>query len=113
MLDLKRFAGFDADALTEELVRLGDDCADKRAANEALKVSRSAVIARLTLHIMQTEKVPKTHADLMARVHPDYMAHLEAMDKAQRAADLASVTWQAFKQFVELKRTEAVNRRVG
>lgn len=83
-VDLKKFRGFDPNDLIEELVRLGDDHADKRAAVRVLKLSKAT-----------TSEAKRKVAEAM------------------HEADLAEVRYDAFKAFVELKRTEAVNRRVG
>lgn len=92
----------------EELLKSGDDWADKQAAAELLEETKKSVLARL-----KNESGEKSDAakETIALCHKDYREHLELMVEAKRAATRARVRYDAAKVLAEMRRSEESTRR--
>lgn len=91
-----------------ELVKSGEDWADKDAAATLLEETKKSVLAKL-----KNESGEKTDAakETVALCHPDYHQHLEIMVEARRQANRAKVKYDSAKTLAEMRRSEESTRR--
>ena len=99
---------FDPDKIAEELSRRGLAWADSDAAYKALDEATKSVLAEC---MADAGDVSVAKAEMQGRGHGAYRAHLEAVDKARRAANRARVNYDTFQVWIELKRTEQATKR--
>lgn len=99
---------FDPDKIAEELSKRGLAWADCDAAYRALDEATKSVLAEC---MTDAGDVSVARAEMQGRTHPTYRAHLEAVDRARRAANRAKVNLDVFETWIELKRTEQATQR--
>ena len=96
--------------LAQELSERGIGWADANAAAEALEETKGTVLAQLAAdYLGKGESAAK--AELLAKAHPDYTAHLEKMVAARKAANRARVRYDVYKAYIELARSHEASRR--
>ena len=99
---------FDPDKIAEELSKRGLTWADCDAAYKALDDASKSVLSEC---MIEAGDVPVSKAEIHGRTHPTYRNHLEAVDRARRAANRAKVNLEVFETWIELKRTEQATQR--
>lgn len=99
---------FDPDRIAEELSKRGLTWADCDAAYKALDDATKSVLSEC---MIEAGDVSVAKAEMHARTHPTYRAHLEAVDRARRAANRARVNLDVFETWIDLKRTEQATKR--
>jgi len=99
---------FDPDKIAEEYSKRGHVWADADSAYKALDEATKSVLAEC---MADAGDVSVAKAEMQGRVHPKYRAHLDAVDKARRAANRARVNVDVFTTWIELKRTEQATQR--
>lgn len=109
---LKRF---DPERLTSEVVRLGEDWADKDAAASSLEESKKSMLAQVLLDYLSptasvdgkaTRGMPVSQAEQRALCDPRYETHLELMVAARREANISRVRYDMGKMRLELMRSQ-------
>lgn len=99
---------FDPDKVAETLGKRGEAWADADAAYKALDEATKSVLSEC---MTDAGDVSVAKAEMLGRSDPRYRAHLEAVDKARRAASRARVSYDTFQVWIELKRSENATRR--
>lgn len=99
---------FDINNVTERIVELGEDWADKNAAADILEETKSALLSELKTFSMEKSDAAK---ETEAKANPKYKAHLESMVEARRVANRAKVNYEAAKTWTDLLRTKEANLR--
>lgn len=99
---------FDPDKVAEELSKRGHRWADSDAAYKALDEATKSVLAEC---MSDAGDVSVAKAEMQGRSHPKYRTHLEAVDKARRAASRARVDYDTYQVWIELKRSENATKR--
>lgn len=99
---------FDPDRAYVEMVRAGEEWADAEAAAQALEESRKSVLAK----VMNEQSVAALGAkEMHALADERYTAHVEAMVKARKAANIARVRYDCRKVLADLRRSQESTRR--
>ena len=97
-----------SDRAYESLIQSGEDWADKEAAAAILEETKKSVLARLKNAVGEKSDAAR---EAQALCHPDYLAHLEVMVEARRAATKARVRYDSAKILAEMRRSEESTRR--
>lgn len=98
----------DADKLATELSKRGLDWADKDAAYRALEDTQKSVLSQAML---ATNAGPVTMREAVARASIHYMEHLAALDQARHASNKARVSYDVYRIYVDLMRTNSSSQR--
>lgn len=98
----------DADKLATELGRRGQDWADKDAAFRALDEASKSILSQAMLAV---EDGPVSIRDAKARASALYMDHLRDLDNARASANKARVSYDVYRVYVDLVRTNAAGQR--
>lgn len=96
----------------EKLVMLGDEWCEANCSADLLEESRKSLISQLTQQFLLTYK-SRTEMESAALRHPDYIAHVESMVTARKAANKARVRYDSAKVYSELLRTNAASERAA
>lgn len=103
---------FDPQVLTENVVTLGEDWADKDGAASALEESKKVILAKLSLEHAESGRSPDkprgisaAAAEAMALKDSRYEAHIEMMVQARKEANKAKVRYDMGKMQLELIRS--------
>lgn len=99
---------FDPDRTYDALIRAGDDWADKEAAASILEETKKSVLAKLK---NASGSKSDAAAETVALAHDDYLAHLEIMVEARKAATKARVRYDSAKVLAEMRRSEESTKR--
>lgn len=101
---------FDPQRLTECLLALGADWADKNAAASLLERAEDAVHSQATsdLSVAIRSFEERKHAARKASVVTE---HIAKAIEARKEANKARVRYESYKVYVELLRSEQANRR--
>lgn len=112
---------FDPFRLTEEVIRLGEDWADKEAAASSLEESKKTLLASISLDYIaggvsgaageRTKAMPVTQAELRALADIRYTTHLELMVAARKEAQIARVRYDMGRMRLELIRSQQATLR--
>jgi hypothetical protein len=97
----------EAERLAGELRKRGDDWADKDAAYKALEEVQKSVLANS--FVATDGSVAEREAK--ARISPAFMEHLGAIAKARQEANRARVSYDVYRTYVELMRSNASTQR--
>lgn len=100
-------AKLNSDLAYDELIRRGEDWADKDAAATILEETKKSVLARL----MNTGNGSVAAREMLALADRDYLDHLDIMVEARRMATRARVRYDAAKTLAEMRRSEESTRR--
>lgn len=98
---------FDANAITERLIRAGEDWADKFAAAEALEDAAETMLAKCFLEATGNVEERKARA----KCDDQYDRSRKLSRDARHAANRAKVKYDVGKAYVELIRSQESTRR--
>lgn len=101
---------FDPAEMLHQLVKLGDDWADKDAAASLLEETKKSILGRITdelLPLMDSHAA----AEKRAFASTEYREHLKHMVEARRDAIKARVRYDGYSAYIELMRTKSANLR--
>jgi hypothetical protein len=101
---------FDPNDIYNKVVVLGEKWADAEAAAQILEESRKSVRAQIAMKEIALG-VAVNKSELTAEASNEYGEHIKKMVEARRQANIAKVNYTNAQVWVELKRTEAANRR--
>jgi hypothetical protein len=93
-----------------EVMAVGEDWADKKAAYEALDDVSKSVLADITGSYMDG-KISKAQAEMYALSSKGYREHLASVAIARQAWLRAQVRYDSIKMLSELRRTQESTRR--
>ncbi len=98
---------FNPDRAFTDLIKAGEDWADKEAAASLLEETRKSVMAKL---------VNESEGSVAAREYkalgdPEYKSFVEGMVTARKAANKAKVRYDSAKVLAEMRRTQETTRR--
>lgn len=107
---------FDPQKLTAEVIRAGEDMADKDAAASAMEETKKTLLASLTLEYLsggassgalgeKAKALPVSQAEIRALADPRYEQHLDLMVAARKEAQRARVHYDMGRMRLELMRT--------
>lgn len=106
---------FDPVKLTQEVVTLGEEWADKDAAASALEESKKSILARLVMEYVTTgtsggvgerpKPMPVSQAEYKALCDARYEQHLDLMVAARKEAHRTRVRYDMGKMRLELMRS--------
>lgn len=100
---------FDPEKLTQEVVRLGEEWADKDSAASSLEEAKKSVLAKYTLEYVSmsigSKPIPMSQAEMRALADPRYEQHLEIMVQARKEANITRVRYDMGKAKLELMRS--------
>jgi hypothetical protein len=99
----------DVDRIYHSLLSAGEDWADKNAAATLLEETKKTVLSKI---MNATEAKSVAAQESIALASLEYLQHIERMVEARRVADRASVRYKSLGTLAELRRSEAVTRRV-
>ncbi len=100
----------DPHQLYDNLVKLGEDWADKDAAASMLEETKKSLLGKITDGNMVWSS-SHAAAEKSALGSKEYVDHIRSTVKARQEAHKARVKYDAFKIYLELIRTEASTRR--
>ena len=100
------------DELYNTLITLGEDWADKNSAADLLKENRKSIRAQVALQYLGKAK-SIAQCELMAESDVDYIRHIGEMVKAERAANIARVNYDAWRTFIDLLRSKEATERAA
>ena len=98
----------DADRMATELGKRGQDWADKDAAFRALDEASKSILSQAML---AADDGPVTIKEAKARASVLYKDHLRDLDAARQAANKARVSYDVYRVYVDLVRTNAAGQR--
>lgn len=102
-------ADFNPETLTQEVVRLGEEWADKDAAASALEETRKTLLSQLIKDLMLPGAGGKpmsfSLAEVRALADRRYEAHVDMMVEARKEANKARVRYDMGKMKLELLRS--------
>lgn len=98
---------FDADKAYDELMRSGDDWADKNAAADLLEKTEKSVLARL-INLGEGSIAAR---EAVARAHQDFLDFVASSVEARRLANQARVRYDSAKTLAEMRRSEESTAR--
>lgn len=101
-----------SDDIMHRLEELGDEWADNHAAATLLEETEKSILAEITAEYRPNCK-SQAEAETLARASNRYRAHIVDAVEARRAANKARVRFDAFKTFLEMKRTQAATERAA
>lgn len=106
---------FDSQRLTTEVVRLGEEWAERDAAAATLEETRKTVLASITLEFVnagasgrageKARTMPVAQAEARALADTRYEQHVELMVQARKEAHIARVRYDMGKMKLELMRS--------
>lgn len=96
------------DQMYHEIVKAGEDWADKEAAADLLEETKKSILAELVNDAPGSTVSAK---EQMALADPAYKLHLKTMVAARKEANRARVRYDAAKVLAELRRTQESTRR--
>lgn len=104
---------FDPDEMRQRQEELGIDWADKHAAASLLEETEKALLSEISIHYRSTVDDVRSDiaAERMARASVQYRDHIRKMVEARRVANRARAAYDAYRAFVELRRTQMANER--
>lgn len=91
-----------------DLVKAGNDWADKDAAASLLEETKKTVLAKLKI---EADAPSDAARETLALCHPDYETHVTSMVEARKQANKAKVRYDSAKTLAELRRSEEATRR--
>lgn len=94
--------------LQHEIIRAGEEWADKEAAASLLEETRKSVLAKCMNDSASTSIAGK---EMLALADPEYRQFVEGMVSARKAANKARVRYDSAKIYAELRRSEESTRR--
>lgn len=94
--------------LQNEIIRAGEDWADKEAAASLLEETRKSVLAKCMNDAASTSIAGK---EMHALADPEYRQFVEGMVSARKAANKARVRYDSAKIYAELQRTAESTKR--
>lgn len=92
-----------------EMLRAGEDWADKQAAAQLLEETAKSVLADVVTRLM--EDMSGAAAERIARGEPDYRQHVANMVEARRLANRARVNYDSKRTWLDLWRTGQATQR--
>jgi hypothetical protein len=98
-----------SDRAYEDLLKSGEDWADKEAAASLLEEMKKSVLAKLKNTVKDAKS--DAGAETKALCHEDYEAHIKLMVEARKAATKAKVRYDSAKVLAEMRRSEESTRR--
>lgn len=90
--------------LHAELLRLGEDWADKDAAANLLEETKKTLLGDITNRLLVTMEAHNA-AEKAALSHKDYKEHIKLMVEAKRVANRAKVRYEGHKTLIEMLRS--------
>ena len=93
-----------------QVVKAGEEWADKKSAYEALDDVTKSILADITSNFLDG-KMSKTEAEMRALASGDYKNHLASVKAARRAWLMAQVKYDSVRLLAELRRSEESTRR--
>ncbi len=96
------------DQMYQEIVKAGEDWADKESAADLLEETKKSVLAELVNDAPGSTVAAKEQAAL---ADPAYKLHLKTMVAARKEANRARVRYDAARVLAELRRTQESTRR--
>jgi len=100
----------DPSSIYLEVLKAGEEWADKKSAYEALDDNTKSVLAKITGGFMDG-KISKTEAERCALASQDYREHLASVSDARHEWLRAQVRYDSLKMLAELRRTQESTRR--
>lgn len=94
----------------EKLVKLGEDWAHKKYAEDLLEHARKPLLAKLGA---QSNEKSQNAREAYALSHEDYKEHCEALAKAAEQTAIAKVRYESALNYLELLRTVSANERAA
>lgn len=98
---------FSPELAYDQLIRAGEDWADKQAAADLLEETRKSVLAKL---INEAEGSVNAR-EYKALADPEYKDFVAGMVTARKAANKARVRYDSAKVLAELRRSQEATRR--
>lgn len=100
----------DADQIYTEVLKAGEEWADRKAAYEALDDVTKSVLADITSNFLDG-KTSKAEAEMRALASKEYKAHLASVKAARKAYLTAQVRYHSIQMLAELRRSQESTRR--
>lgn len=102
-------ADFDPEVLTQEVIRLGEEWADKDAAASALEETRKTLLSQIITGLMAptpgSKPMSLSLAEVRALADKRYEAHVDLMVASRKEANKARVRYDMGKMRLELLRS--------
>jgi hypothetical protein len=94
----------------ERLVKLGEDWAHKKYAEDLLESARKPLLAKLGT---QCNEKSQNAREAYALAHDDYKEHCEELAKAAEQTAIAKIRYESALNYIELIRTQSANERAA
>lgn len=106
-----KISDFDGSKIYAEIVKAGDDHADKDAAATLLEETKGTVLAELI--VRQDQSLSVAAREYIAKADAVYRLHVVNMVEARRVANRAKVRFDGAKLLGDLRRSEESSRRAA
>jgi hypothetical protein len=107
-MDGSALYSLDPARIYDQIVKAGEDWADKQAAADLLEETRKSVLAKLMIDAAATTQAGR---EMQALADPTYTEFVEGMVQARKAANKARVRYDSAKVLAELRRSQEATRR--